>query len=504
MADLKLMLRGGARDGEQLRVEPGQTMTIGRDPSCNYQLLDSRLSRTHFQLTSTKGGLQVEDLDSTNGTFVNGSRITSAHLRAGDTIRVGSTTLTCVAIDATDSHVAIVDEPTDIVETISHRYDSEDADPLSCIAQHKSQAASEKQNAQLRTLISISALLNSALPLPRLFQSIVELVRDIFASDRGCLVVGNAEDGRHYFSYAPNSPRTGWRLSRTVLHQALDEGLSVMTSDASQDARFQARESVMVQAIKSVICAPLQCGNEVLGAIYLDTTTQIRAFAREDLDLLSAIGKQAGMALKRELVKEEKELLFLDTIRAVIAAIEAKDAYTAGHSARVGDYGATLAASLGYNDYFVDRLRYAANLHDVGKIGIPEHILNKPGKLTHAEYLIIKTHPDIGARILENIRHIEDVIEGVRHHHERMDGSGYPSGLAGENIPLISRFIAVADSFDAMTSDRSYRQALTVAEAIARFRDGMGTQFDPSLIEPMIALLKSEAIVPIRTKLKVF
>ena len=252
------------------------------------------------------------------------------------------------------------------------------------------------------------------------------------------------------------------------------------------------------------MCAPVESLDDVLGAIYLHSTSGARIYMPDDLELLSAVGKQAGLALGRAIAKEERDLLFLDTIRAVIAAIEAKDSYTAGHSARVGEYSAMLSESFGHSQYFTDRLRYAANLHDVGKIGIPENILNKPGQLTNAEFKIIQNHPEIGARILENIRNIDDVIAGVRHHHEKMDGTGYPDGLEGEAIPQMSRMIAVADAFDAMTSDRSYRKALSVAEAISRFERGSGTQFDPTYVGKMIALLEAETIVPIRTQLKVF
>ena len=140
----------------------------------------------------------------------------------------------------------------------------------------------------------------------------------------------------------------------------------------------------------------------------------------------------------------------------------------------------------------------------MGKSGIPERILNKPERLTTDEYGIIRSHPVLGARILENIRNIEDGIEGVRQHHERYDGGGYPDGLAGEDIPLISRVISVADAFDAMTSDRAYRQAMSIEAAIAEFEGGSGTQFEGALVVKMTELLRSGLMTPIKATLKVF
>jgi putative two-component system response regulator len=262
------------------------------------------------------------------------------------------------------------------------------------------------------------------------------------------------------------------------------------------DERFRSGESVMVDEIKSVLCVPVESAEEILGAIYIDTVSHIRRYGKSDLELLSALGRQAGLAIKREIGKEEKELLFTDTIRAVIAAIEAKDRYLAGHSLRVSEYAEKLAYSLGYNSRFVDRLKYAAHLHDVGKIGTPEAILNKPDRLTEEEYEIIKEHPGTGADILENIRDIEDVVLAVRHHHERMDGKGYPDGLVGQNIPIMGRAIAVVDAFDAMTSDRAYRPAPGVEVAVSEFRRTAGTQFDPVFVEKMLELIQSGQIAP--------
>jgi HD-GYP domain-containing protein (c-di-GMP phosphodiesterase class II) len=273
--------------------------------------------------------------------------------------------------------------------------------------------------------------------------------------------------------------------------------MSVMTANAGLDERFRSGDSIRVQDIKSVLCVPVESREEVLGAIYIDTVLSVRAYNRDDLELLTAVGKQVGMAVKRELMKEEKELLFLDTIRAMVAAVEANDLYTAGHSVRVASYAGTLGEALGFNRAFIRRLKYAANLHDVGKVGIPSDILNKPGRLTEEEFKLIQAHPEIGVRIIENIRNIDDITEAVLYHHERIDGKGYPEGIPSGDIPVMSKLIAVADSFDAMTSTRAYRDSMTAEEAATEFERCAGTQFEAEFALKMVELIQDGTIVPI-------
>jgi len=428
---------------------------------------------------------------------VNGNRVTEAFVIPNDVITVGSTRLRLHA----DIHPVAL-SPSDTMEefnptqTISHRFEH-GPDPLpSLVNGEESIQSFERLGDHLKALMSISTLLNSARGLPHLLQGVVEISADVLEAERSCLVMLRRGEQERFFSHKSGGDVGSWKISNTVLQRSLVEGLSTISIDARSDERFRSGDSILVDEIKSVLCVPVESADEILGAIYLDTVSHVRRYGQSDLELLSALGRQAGLAIQREMEKEEKELLFTDTIRAVIAAIEAKDRYLAGHSLRVSEYAEKLAYSLGYNKRFVDRLKYAAHLHDVGKIGTPEAILNKPDRLTDNEYEIIKEHPVIGADILENIRDIEDVVLAVRHHHERMDGRGYPDGLAGQNIPLMGRAIAVVDAFDAMTSDRAYRPAPGVEVAIEEFRRTSGTQFDPVFVGKMLELIESGEIAP--------
>ena len=197
-------------------------------------------------------------------------------------------------------------------------------------------------------------------------------------------------------------------------------------------------------------------------------------------------------------VKEQTDLInsmYVRSIDALIKALEAKDLYTRGHSQRVTLYSVAIARELGLTTEEIENLRRAAVLHDLGKIGVREVVLNKPGKLTDEEYAEIVRHPEVAMRILEPIPFFQPLLPAILHHHERYDGKGYPNRLAGSRIPLASRIMAVADTFDAMTSTRAYREALPVPVANAEIRRCAGTQFDPGIV-PVFLSCQSRIVVP--------
>ena len=188
----------------------------------------------------------------------------------------------------------------------------------------------------------------------------------------------------------------------------------------------------------------------------------------------------------------------MQIVQTLVKTIDAKDSYTNGHSARVAQYSVMLAKRMGFKEEELGRLEYTALLHDVGKIGVSDAILNKKGKLTEEEYAIIKEHSEIGAQILSTITELPDVAVGARYHHERYDGKGYPDGLKGEEIPLFARIIAVADSYDAMTSKRSYRDALPQELVRQEITRGIGTQFDPRIAKLMLIIMDEDKAYKLR------
>jgi len=198
---------------------------------------------------------------------------------------------------------------------------------------------------------------------------------------------------------------------------------------------------------------------------------------------------QRDLAQEVDVKTKENEGLSLRIVQALAEAIDAKDAYTNGHSGRVAEYAVRIAARFGYSIRAQQEIYMAGLLHDVGKIGVPDEIINKPGKLTAEEYEIIKTHPAIGDKILKTIRERPELAVAARWHHERYDGRGYPDGLTGKEIPEIARIIAVADAYDAMTSRRSYRDILPEKAVRTELEKGKGTQFDPAFADIMLSLM---------------
>ncbi len=212
-----------------------------------------------------------------------------------------------------------------------------------------------------------------------------------------------------------------------------------------------------------------------------------------DMRFAIALSRQASSVLYAVgLYRDLADLLFA-TLGALSSAIDAKDPYTHGHSRRVAEYSVKMARYMGHDSSFLTMLKIAGELHDFGKIGIREHILGKRGRLDAEERKAMEEHPVIGAQILERFKPFHKIVPGIRHHHERYDGKGYPDGVSGEKIPMIGRIIAVADSFDAMTTTRPYRKELSQEEAMEELRRNAGSQFDPFLVKAFIAALGGQA-----------
>ncbi len=214
-----------------------------------------------------------------------------------------------------------------------------------------------------------------------------------------------------------------------------------------------------------------------------------------DLDHL-----QRNLESEVEKKTRENQELFLQVVSSLASAIDAKDTYTNGHSSRVAQYSREIARRAGYDRERMQNIYMMGLLHDVGKIGIPDSVINKPARLTDEEYDLIKTHPIMGAKILENIRKMPELANGARWHHERYDGKGYPDGIKGTDISEEARIIAVADAYDAMSSHRSYREPLPQEAVRAEIEKGKGTQFDPGFASIMLEMIDEDTDYTMREK----
>ncbi len=261
--------------------------------------------------------------------------------------------------------------------------------------------------------------------------------------------------------------------------------------------------SAQMPKLNAVACVPAYHQHTLLAILLLGQKYDGSRFEQEELDFFSALASDVAMAirnaqlfddLKRE--ADRNRNLFIQTTIALGSAIEAKDAYTHGHTERVTKYALSIARQMeasGICDFppkFFENLYIAGLLHDIGKIGVPEAILCKQDTLTPEEYEIMKTHTTRGAEILSPLTGFEECIAGVKHHHEFYNGTGYPDGLKGEEIPMVAAIIAVADTFDAMTTDRSYRKGLSKEVTIAEIQEFAGKQFNPKPVQALLELFK--------------
>lgn len=238
--------------------------------------------------------------------------------------------------------------------------------------------------------------------------------------------------------------------------------------------------------LKSLMVCPLIGKVKVIGAIVVADKEAEEEFYSNDSKLLSAISAQAGLAIENAMLYGELESLLLGAIRSLVKALEASSCWTAGHTERVTEYSIGIGRVMGLDNEMIEKLKISALLHDIGKIATPKEILNKNGKLEEDEWVEIKRHPALGAEILIELKQFKEIIQSVKYHHEHWDGCGGIFGLKGDEIPLMARILAVADAFDAMTSDRPYRQMKTKEDAIKEITSCSGTQFDPSVVEAFL------------------
>lgn len=241
--------------------------------------------------------------------------------------------------------------------------------------------------------------------------------------------------------------------------------------------------------LRSCILFPLKTNEKFVGVLLLVRNTHNGSFSNLDLETISTLSSQASISIENVRLYENIRNNYLSTIRAFALAVEAKDEYTHGHSENVMKYTMVLGKHLGMSDSELELVKYAGLLHDIGKIGICENILNKAGRLTSEEYELIKKHPELGAKIISDVPFLKPLVPLVLHHHEFFNGAGYPFGLSGEEIPFGSRVLSVSDAYEAMTSDRPYRKSLSMDFALEILFKERGKQFDPNVVDAFLEIM---------------
>jgi len=500
----EFVVRSGKEVGRTVAVNTGQTISLGRLKGCDVVVDDEAASRRHCTISAREDTCVVSDLQSANGTFVNEKRIASVELQRADKIRIGSTVIELIDMTSVTSAAArsIANSTTSLslVEARSQTIVQRAVDPtklefLSQVYKRKDESnLLESAQKYLTTLHKVSEILSRASGVEALFDSIVAAILEVSGGDRAAILMrpkeGDSKDINMVVVRTKDGKASGQvMLSRSIVNDVFEKGISVFTDDALADDRYVGGESIVRQRIRSVMCAPMRTTDQILGVLYVDSQ-MAREFSEAELELLAAVGNQAGIALHRAKLMEEVEKLFFDVMKAIASLIDAKDGYTHKHSERVAAFGVRLARHLGFDADSRAVVELSGLLHDVGKIGVPDAILNKPGKLTDEEFTQMRLHPVHGARILANIQSakVVSILPGVKYHHERWDGKGYPEGLKGEEIPLLGRVLGVADFLDALTSDRSYRKGLALEEALNMVKDLEGKAFDPVVVKAAVEL----------------
>jgi HD-GYP domain-containing protein (c-di-GMP phosphodiesterase class II) len=270
-----------------------------------------------------------------------------------------------------------------------------------------------------------------------------------------------------------------------LTRKVLETGEPIEISISDPDADRNERALLASLGFARVLITRFNVDGKSVGTIEVYRIND-RAFRSDDARKIDALSSFAANAYSRIQLAAKLEIHYTETIEALVSALEARDPYTEAHAGRIRDLAVSIAIAMQLPYEERRAVRLGAILHDVGKIGISDTILLKPGPLTDEEWAIMRTHPEIGERMLKNIDFLAPALPIVRHHHERWDGKGYRDGLAGEDIPIGARIVAVCDAFDAMTSDRPYRKALSLEEACDELTKNSGTQFDPTCVDLVV------------------
>jgi len=356
----------------------------------------------------------------------------------------------------------------------------------------------EKVVARLSTLYKVGLAINSNMDSENIFRQIIDSTMETLNAEIGYIIIHDKDNNtlRVDTLVGYDHPATGDVYvpikDTSVSGWVLKNSKPLLISDINDTPQFD-RFSTIGYERKTLICSPLIVKDEVFGTITVVNKSDGSTYSNEDLGLLSTIAAQASIAIKNAMLYDEQQKTYLNTIHALVSAIEASDSYTRGHSERVTRYSVSIAKKIGLSPERLKIMERAAILHDIGKIGINLTLLHKVGKLTPEDIEELQQHPNIGLKILEPIEFLIDVRLCIAQHHERFDGKGYPNRVSGDQLLLESRILAVANSFDAMTSDRPYRKALPLDVAVKELVDNCSTQFDPEIVPVFVELLENGA-----------
>jgi HD-GYP domain-containing protein (c-di-GMP phosphodiesterase class II)/pSer/pThr/pTyr-binding forkhead associated (FHA) protein len=517
-----------AGPGKGRKVVLGEVLTIGSRSDVDLRLTDASVSPLHARVFSKRGEFFITDLESRRGTRVDGRKVEGeVSLKIGAEISIGPFVLRfhrpdrALRVDKDEVTSPSIDGGLHALPRASQSRQNGPRDtepemqplsaiePLALVRSHatfeleplesKSPEEVLRASRHLQVLLRTNSLISTELDVERLFDRLLGAIVEVIPAHRGVIMTvsptGALEPRAQRTTAAADKgkkPQQQPQVSQTIARRALEAKAGILSIDAPTDRRFGANQSIMDLKIRSVICAPMLYADEVLGLIYLDTLGVTQPFSEGDLSLLTAIAGPAGTTVRNALLVSKLKETAIDTIFRLSVAAEYRDDETGFHIHRMSDYAEAIARSLGQSAEYCERIKLSAPLHDIGKIGIPDAILRKPGKLTDQEFDVMKEHPVKGGEILAHSQ--SDLLQMGEQialsHHEKYDGSGYPRKLSREAIPLEGRIVALADVFDALLSKRVYKPAWPVEKAFEYVRSNSGKHFDPKIVDAFFAAEK--------------
>ncbi|HUR52670.1 MAG TPA: HD domain-containing phosphohydrolase [Gemmataceae bacterium] len=472
-------------------------LRIGRLADQDVPLGDITVSRRHAELLLADEGWVVHDLGSTNGTHLNSARLgrTVQRVRRGDVLKIGDVVLHVESVRDRRTAVSVGDARVEIAAVARRSWD----EAVDSFGPNDGQS---RDAASLLPLMRAGCRLSQTGTADADLRHLLDEAVAVFGAQRGGVLFVTPAGGLHVrcvsvMACRPVPTRT---VSKTLATMAVRRGQSLLFK--STDAiDHNTPESVLQNAVASVICAALRFQDQVFGVLYLDRGPHQQPFTEADLNLADSLAAAIAAGVERIQMRERQHELLNQVVTALAHAVEMRDQYTGDHTHRVTAYSLLLAEELNMSAEQRRLLRTSSALHDIGKIAIDDKILRKPGRLSDGEVARMRTHVTRGAEILQTMPGLAWALPVVRSHHERWDGRGYPDGLKGEEIPLAARVVAVADAFDAMTSDRPYRKGMPADVAFEELRRGAGGQFDPECIAALFrvrprieAMLNDESI----------
>ncbi|MBX9622863.1 MAG: HD domain-containing protein [Gemmataceae bacterium] len=468
--------------------ESDTVLRAGRLGTLEIVLDDSSVSRRHAEVRlGPDGGWVVRDLDSTNGTFVNGVRVGPGGipLRPRDVVQFGSVAVSVEPDDASRDG----SPSSQVVATVPSGYEA----GLRRLAFDRHE--SPRPGAQLEALVRAGQHFVRTQDETELLNNILNDAVGVLAAQRGAVVLADGDGPDpvlklRALAVGRGEPQGRFHYSKRLTRRAFARGESVLYSTLTGDDELKVTQSMHDGAMASVLCVLLRTPRRRLGVLHLDRGYWQNPFTEDDLVLADALAAHVSAGIEAAISLRRERDLFARTVATLAQAVELRDFYTGGHTQRVTRFAGVLAGQLDLPADQLELIRLGTPLHDIGKIGIDDAILRKPGRLTADEFAVMQSHTVKGAEILSGIPEMRGIVPIARSHHERWDGTGYPDRLAGEAIPLLARIVAVADAFDAMTSARPYHpdgRGRPAAEAFAELQRQAGRQFDPACVAGFLA-----------------